>query len=114
MGEIAGERGGHADDAPGVESAEDRALTADTVHDASGERGAEAVDPGEGGSQQAQLQGAEVHFALQKREDGEDGLAVGIVEEGDTPEHGDDVPFVAGGHSGRLSAISYQLSARTV
>ena len=39
-------------------------------------------------------------YGFIQRENGEDRLAVGVVEEADPPQHADDIPLVAGsGHS---------------
>ena len=86
--------GGDADRAPRVESAEDRALAAHAIDHHAGDRRGEAIDPGERRSEQPELHRRQPHLLLEQREDREDGLSVGVVEERDTPQHGDDPPFV--------------------
>ncbi len=68
-----------------------------TVGDSSGERRAQAVDPGERASKQAKLNLVEVHTVLQQWEHRKDGLAVRVIEERDAPQHADDGPCIGAG-----------------
>ena len=92
--EIAGDRREHADDAPRLESPEDGGLAADAVHDVAGEGSADAIDQGERGAQQAELDFIEMQRLLEQRKNREDRLPVRIVEKPAKPEHADDVPLV--------------------
>ena len=67
-----------------------------TVGDKSGERGGPRVDPHEGRADQPQLHLVEGELLLQQRKHGVDRLPVGVVEEADEPEHGHDLPAIAG------------------
>jgi hypothetical protein len=64
---------GQADEASGVQPAQDGALAADAVDQGAGEGGGQAVDPGERGAEQAQLDLAQVHLLLEQGEDGKIG-----------------------------------------
>src|SRR5260221_2062552 len=87
---------GHDRDAtPEQAAAQDQILALDSVADEPGERGAERIDPHEGGADQAQMNFVIAEFLLEFWEDGKDGLPVGIIEEADKPEHAHHPPFVA-------------------
>src|SRR5262249_43407599 len=60
-------------------------------------RSADAINQGERGSQQAQLQLVQVHFPFQKWKYGENGLAVCVIEKAAKPEHCDYTPLIVGG-----------------
>jgi hypothetical protein len=92
--EVAREGGGHADEAPDVQAGEDGGLAADAVHDEAGEGRSKSVSPGEGGAEQAELDAVQMHFFFEQGKDGENGLAVGIIEERNPPEHADHVPLI--------------------
>jgi hypothetical protein len=47
----------------------------------------------------AQLHRRQVHLALEQRKDRKNRLAVGVVEKGNAPQHGDHAPLV--GHARR-------------
>ena len=80
--------------APEEAAAEVQCLAAKAVADKPGQRRPGGVDPHERRADQALLSLVEAELALEDGEDGEDGLAVGVVEEADAPEHADDEPFV--------------------
>src|SRR5262249_39574772 len=88
---------GHADEAPDVQAPENGGDPANAVDDGAGEDAADAVDESERRSEESQLDGVEVDLLFEEREDGEDGLAVGVIEKGDAPEHPHDGPFVTAG-----------------
>ena len=94
VAEVARERRGHADHAPGLESAQDRGLAADPVDDGARQRRREPIHPGERRAEQAQLDGSQMHLPLEQREHGEDRLAVRVVKERDPPQHGDYLAFI--------------------
>ena len=83
-------------DGPEDERAEDDGLAWEAVAEPSGEGAEEGVDHHEGCADDAKLDVGEAELLLDEREDGEDGLAVRVVEEADEPQHGDDQPFVGG------------------
>ena len=67
------------------------------IDEETGEGRAESVGPGEGGAEESAAGLGEVKFGAEEGEEGEDGLAVGVIEEGDEQEHRDEEPFVVGG-----------------
>src|SRR6187402_1244588 len=81
-----------ADDAPGMEAEEDGAPPLHPVHENSGDRSAERIGPGKTGSKQAELQIVEGKIPCEEGKDRKDGLAIGVVEETDRPQHGNDGP----------------------
>jgi len=83
VSEVAGQRRGYTDQAPEMETGENRGFPAHPVDDRAGERRPQAVDPGEGGTEKPELHGRKPHFLLEQGEDRKDGLAVGVIEERD-------------------------------
>ena len=61
-----------------------------------GERRAQAVNDSERRTKPAQLCECQPEFFFEQRENGEDRLAVGVVEEANPPQHTDDIPLIAG------------------
>ena len=84
-------------------------LAANPVHDVSRKRCADAINQRKRGSQHAQLHLVQVHFPLQQRKHGEDGLPVRVIEEAAEPEHADHAPLVV-----RTAAIAGVATSRAV
>ena len=100
-------RGGrHADCAPGVEAAKNCRLAPHAIHDVAGEQRTEAIDPREGAAEQAQLHVIETHRFLQQRKNGEDGLAIGVIEKRDAPKHRYHLPAIPCAQFLRISHTS--------
>src|SRR5690606_37828702 len=69
-------------------------LAVQPVADQPGNRTEGRVDPHEGARDDAELHVAEPHLLAQQWEDGEDRLAVRVVEEADQPQHPYDRPWI--------------------
>ena len=107
VAEIAGQRRGYADQAPEMETGENRGFSAHPVDDRAGERRPQAIDPGEGRTEKPELHGRKPHFLLEQGEDRKDGLAVGVIEERDPPQHGDEIPLVYVSSPGEISRWTF-------
>ena len=79
---------------PEDERSEDESLARKAVAEPSCEGAEDGIHPHKRGADDAELNVREVELLLDEGEDGEDSLAVRVVEEADEPEHGDDQPLV--------------------
>ena len=93
---LRGEGGSDRDQRPGDKAAEDNGFAGEAVADPTGEWAGGGVDPGEGAAHDAELDIGQIHLAAEQGENGEDGLAVRVIEETDEPQHGHQPPFVRG------------------
>src|SRR2546422_11681294 len=82
------------DEAPKQTAAEDEVLATKTVADDARQRRTRSINPHEGRADEAKLDLVEAELFLELGEHGGDGLAVGVIEEANEPEHQHHPPFV--------------------
>ena len=95
--QVAGQVGQQA---PGHQAGQDDALAAEPVAQVASEAGGDGVNPQERRTQQRKLRRRQVKIRADLRHDGGEDAAVGVVEERNHPEHGDQRPGVAAGTGG--------------
>ena len=105
--------GGERCEAPERQAGEDEAIARVEIGEAAGEGHGDRIHPEKNGADQAELDVGEVEFVFENREEGEDYLAIDVVDDVGEPEQTDGQPGEARRDRGHgICTISFEESSR--